>query len=236
MFAKVTPSQDTFAPDPKACAAGAGQPEPIDLRCQGYKSDLCGCLNVPEVSSKPYFGCVMAGFGDTSDQLKLVTLPGVVDLSVRDSLAGACVDKSRALQAAEPCATPRCCLAANCRCGTSHERHLSLEARLCIAAVPLTARPRAGIWSQVQDVATSKCLTVTSVTSATTDDCAPSGDTTSAVAVSQQFRVVAFQKENWEAVEALAFPGLCIVLNSSNTPQVVCSCADLALLVRIGSS
>ena len=59
------------------CASGGG-PTPVDLRCQGAASDVCGCIKVSAISETPYYGCVMSGYA-AEDSLPLVTLPGVVE-------------------------------------------------------------------------------------------------------------------------------------------------------------
>lgn len=95
-----------FAEDPMLCNTSDG-PVQFDLRCQGFPGDRCGCLNVPQVANAPYFGCVLAGYTSQSDEVPLVTLPGVVDVGVLQSISSTCVDNSRAIESAQPCAPRR---------------------------------------------------------------------------------------------------------------------------------
>ena len=111
MFARVQDSESLLASNPARCRGNSGDGAYYDLRCQGFKGDLCGCLDIPAVSSDPYFGCVLSGYDAWAaegggDALPLVTLPGVVDAQSVQELD--CGGIERAVATVSNCARPPC--------------------------------------------------------------------------------------------------------------------------------
>ena len=77
------------------------------------------------------------------------------------------------------------------------------------------------------------CLVATSAAEWQRLPCTPDSDALGAEAVAQQWRVVDFASAEWDAIESLAYPGMCVTLAPTGEPNLPCSCADLALLVRL---
>ena len=149
MYGPVVDDGLMFAADPSACGVAAA-PTPVDLRCQGYNADLCGCLQVPSIAADPYFGCVISGYNAAAEasagnnaSLPLVTLPGVVDTATLNLFAGPCVDRLRPTAAAAPCAFVFCLVlrlyvsvsCSKARCGLVYHGYSFIHGRTCCGIV-----------------------------------------------------------------------------------------------------
>jgi hypothetical protein len=95
-----------FATDSSQCPGTSGGPQRVDLRCQGFEGDTCGCLSIPSIAQQPYYGCLISGYAQQAQgsTIPLVTLPGVIDADIQSQLSGTCTDTARPLAAAQPCA------------------------------------------------------------------------------------------------------------------------------------
>ena len=87
----------------------------------------------------------------------------------------------------------------------------------------------AGVWQQVQQG--ENCLLAEKPTKISRTPCANATDVETFESIQQQWRVVEFANVAWQAVESLAYPGLCVTLDANAEPAMACSCGQLALLV-----
>jgi hypothetical protein len=87
----------------------------------------------------------------------------------------------------------------------------------------------AGPWLQLKG--SEGCVTATDRDKADIVPCADVSDPLVTAALAQQFREVDMPSAPFGVAESLAFPGMCVIVDTDGQPDA-CACADLALAVR----